>query len=222
MNGGSLDLPRVTSPAGRMVRAIDPDEASGYRDYQVELSTDFRRPLWGGTYETLVHSPAALMKDFVDRGMSYFQTRSHDSGEIPGKILEKSLRFEKTGALIKLVGTVRIVDDGAAGTAQIKRWDAGVNRNLSIDYEWREWVIAESADDDETDIRVEKWRLRGVSAVSDPADEEVGVMDAATRQTLETCIMQRKTKVGSQLMRRDAAAEEVKEARSRRGEEARR
>ena len=118
--------------------------------------------------------------------MSYFQARSHYSGEIPGKILEKSLRFDRAGELTKLVGTVRIVDDGAAGTAQIKRWDAGVNRNLSIDYEWREWVIAESADDDETDIRVEKWRLRGVSAVSDPADEEVGVMDAATRKSLET------------------------------------
>ena len=88
--------------------------------------------------------------------------------------------MSKPAILIKLVGTVRIVDDGAAGTAQIKRWDAGVNRNLSIDYEWREWIIAESADeDDDTDIRVEKWRLRGVSAVSDPADEEVGVMDAA-------------------------------------------
>ena len=28
-----------------------------------------------------------------------------------------------------------------------------VNTNLSIDYEWREWVIEESVDDDETDIQ---------------------------------------------------------------------
>ena len=95
--GESPDLLRVTSPVGRMVRAIDPDEDSGYRDYEVELSSDFRRALWGGTYETLVHTPAALMADFVDRGMSYFQARSHYSGEIPGKILEKSLRFEQAG-----------------------------------------------------------------------------------------------------------------------------
>ena len=206
--GESPDLLRVTSPVGRMVRAVETEKDSGYRDYEVELSTDFRRGLWGGTYETLVHTNAALMRDFVDRGMSYFQARSHYSGDLPGKILEKSLRFEQAGDLTKLVGTVRIVDDGAAGTAQIKRWDAGVNRNLSIDYEWREWVIAESKDDDETDIRVEKWRLRGVSAVSDPADEEVGVMDAATRKSLEDCIMTRKRKVGSQIMQRDDASDE--------------
>ena len=32
--GGSPDLLRVTSSGGRMVRAIDADEDSGYRDYR--------------------------------------------------------------------------------------------------------------------------------------------------------------------------------------------
>lgn len=193
---------RVTGSAV-MVRALEGEADSGYRDYEVELSSDFRRPLWGGTYETLVHDKDAVMTDFVDRGMAYLQVHSHRSGDAPGRILEKSVEFKRSAGLTKLTATVRIVDDGMSGTAQMKRWDLGINRNLSIDYEWREWIIAESADHDETDIRVEKWRLRGVTVVTDPADEEVGVMSKEGRTALEAEIMQRKREIGSRLMNRD-------------------
>ena len=199
----AADSPFRVTGSAVMLRAIDGDDSDGYRDYEVELSSDFRRPLWGGTYETLVHEKAAVMTDFVDRGMAYLQVRGHWSGDAPGRILEKSVKFKREGDLTKLTATVRIVDDGMSGTAQMKRWDNGINRNLSIDYEWREWVIAESADDDETDIRVEKWRLRGVSVVTDPADEEVGVMSKEGRTALEAEIMQRKREIGSRLMNRD-------------------
>ena len=176
--------PKLKRELAYMIREMEPDgdEDRDYVDFRVRLSSDFRRPLWsnyegGMTYETLVHTKDALMTDYVDRGLSYVQARSHYSGERPGKIVEKSIEFVKEGDLTFADSTVRIVDDGSSGSSMIKRWRNSVDRNLSIDYEWREWVERTDKDTKDTDIIVERWRMRGVSGVGNPADEDAGVMN---------------------------------------------
>ena len=176
--------PKLKRELAYMIREMEPDgdEDRDYVDFRVRLSSDFRRPLWsnyegGMTYETLVHTKDALMTDYVDRGLSYVQARSHYSGERPGKIVEKSIEFVREGDLTFADSTVRIVDDGSSGSSMIKRWRNSVDRNLSIDYEWREWVERTDKDTKDTDIIVERWRMRGVSGVGNPADEDAGVMN---------------------------------------------
>ena len=177
-------FPKLKRDQALMIREMesDDDEERGYVDFRVRLSSDFRRPLWsnydgGITYETLVHTKDALMTDYIDRGLSFVQVRSHYSGDRPGKIVERSIEFVKDKGLIFAEGTARIVDDGDAGTSMIKRWRNLVDRNLSIDYEWREWTEHTDKDTKDTDIIVERWRMDGVSGVGRPADEEAGLMN---------------------------------------------
>lgn len=171
----------LTRSAALMIREIETDEDAGYADFYVRLCSDFRRPLyhmWGGgvCYERLIHTEEALDTDFIDRGMSFVQARSHYSGDRPGKIRENSIELKREGDLVFAYGVCRIIDDGQAGTAMIRRWRAETDRNLSIDYMWRAWTEEHTDDSDDVDIVVDDWQLRGVSAVGNPADEHAGVV----------------------------------------------
>lgn len=199
-----------TRSAALMVREVEDDDADGYADFDVRLSSDFRRPLWrswdGMVYETLVHTADALDTSFVDAGMSFVQARSHYSGDRPGRILEKSIKFAKEGDLTFADARVRIIDDGASGEAMIKRWRGLVDRNLSIDYMWRSWTEEYRDDTDDIDIVVDDWRMLGVSAVGIPADENAGVASEREIKLLtEVLQMSRDNPTGGRVVRVTAA-----------------
>ena len=194
VNKSDTKLPHLTRGGAFVVRAVKGDKDAGYTDFNVRLCSDFRRPLFrnyegGIVYETLVHDDDAIELDFVERGFSFLQAKSHYSDDRPGRILEKSSEINAEDGLTYLDATVRIIDDGGAGSIQIKRWRGLVDRNLSIDYMWVEWRVEESAETHDVDYIITKWRLIGVSVVGQPADEEVGLMSERDLALVREIIM---------------------------------